>query len=135
MASPGAVPRVGFPNSRHTWQASRPAGGSPVPALVADVQGWLDTPPSKHGWSLVGDETSLQNAKRFESRNNGATANRPQLTLVYTPPQESRGGVDVDVPLPLWALGLLALSLGALMSRSAHSRGSARSEERHPGRQ
>lgn len=88
-----------------------------------------------HGWSLVGDETSLQNAKRFESRNNGGAANRPQLTLIYTPPQESRGGVDVDVPLPLWALGLLALSLGGLMSRSALSRRSARSEERHPGRQ
>lgn len=52
--------------------------------MVADVQGWLTNPTSNFGWILIGDETNLGSAKRFESRENAAVANRPKLTVTYT---------------------------------------------------
>lgn len=53
--------------------------------MVADVQGWLDDPSTAHGWILVGDETDLKNAKRFDSRESESEADRPVLTVVYVP--------------------------------------------------
>ena len=54
--------------------------------LVADIQGWVDDPSSNFGWILIGDEAASQTAKRFDSRENGSVANRPVLTITYTPP-------------------------------------------------
>ncbi len=56
--------------------------------MVADVQGWLDSPASNFGWILIGDESALQSAKRFDSAQNSTVANRPVLTIDYTPPGE-----------------------------------------------
>lgn len=55
-----------------------------TPALVADIQDWLDHPTSNFGWVLVGDESATQTAKRFDSSENLMAANRPQLTIVYS---------------------------------------------------
>ena len=52
--------------------------------MVADVQGWLANPSSNFGWILVGNESTTTTAKRFDSRENGVTANRPKLTVTYT---------------------------------------------------
>lgn len=52
-------------------------------AMVADVQGWLDTPAQNFGWVLVGDEATAGSAKRFASRENDSTAARPRLEVVY----------------------------------------------------
>lgn len=54
--------------------------------LVTDVQGWLDDQSSNFGWILIGNEAASQTAKRFDSRENGTDANRPVLTVTYTPP-------------------------------------------------
>lgn len=54
--------------------------------LVADVQAWLNTPANNFGWILIGNETINKTARRFDSRENGTVANRPQLTITYTPP-------------------------------------------------
>lgn len=54
------------------------------PALVAEVQGWLDAPTTNFGWVVVGDEAASSTAKRFTARESGTVANRPQLTVVYT---------------------------------------------------
>lgn len=62
----------------YTWGA----GGE----LVADVQGWLDAPGSNHGWAVLGNEAAATTAKRFDSRENITAANRPMLTIEYTPP-------------------------------------------------
>ena len=112
-----AVQRVGLPNTTYSWAATRPAQGQPVPGLVRDVQAWVDTPSLNHGWMLIGNEAVEQNAKRFESRNNAVAVNRPRLTVVYGPPVVVVAD-DGDVPLPWWALGLLA----ALLARRAMSR-------------
>lgn len=140
-ASPGgdydpvasAVQRVGFPNTTYSWAAALPASGSPVPRLVADVQGWVNAAASNHGWMLIGVESGLQNAKRFESRNNGTAVNRPKLTVVYTLPPDP--GVDADIPLPPWALGLLAMLVGSKIVRSAHGRNRGSPAARHDRRQ
>jgi len=54
--------------------------------LVADVQGWVDEPSINFGWVLIGNEAGSQTAKRFDSRDNGTSANRPVLTVTYAPP-------------------------------------------------
>ncbi len=57
-----------------------------TPQMVADVQGWVDTPASSFGWILIGPEQSGQKSvKQFESRESLAQW-RPQLTVTYTPP-------------------------------------------------
>jgi hypothetical protein len=50
--------------------------------MVADVQGWLDTPANNHGWILIGPE-DVQSAKRFGSRENSDVALRPALVLEF----------------------------------------------------
>jgi spore coat protein A len=52
--------------------------------LVLDVQGWLDSPASNFGWAILGDESVVETSKRFDSRENGQTANRPVLTVDYS---------------------------------------------------
>ena len=54
--------------------------------LVADMQGWLDTPSGNFGWVLQGNESRMQTAKRFDSMENGTEANRPVLTIEFIPP-------------------------------------------------
>ncbi len=52
--------------------------------MVADAQRWLADPSSDFGWILIGDETTVSTAKRFDSRENSVVANRPNLTVTYT---------------------------------------------------
>jgi hypothetical protein len=51
--------------------------------LVADVQGWLDNPAVNHGWFVVGHEHDAQRARRFDTRENFQTSQRPALEIVY----------------------------------------------------
>jgi hypothetical protein len=112
---------VGLPNTTYSWGGEPYVSGDPVPRIVRDVQGWVDAPGSNHGWIFIGVEAGLQNAKRFESRNNATSVNRPRLTVVYGPPDPA--GQNADVPVPPWALGALAaLLVGARIVRTAHER-------------
>ena len=52
--------------------------------MVLDVQSWLDVPAGNLGWLLKGDE-SAKSAKRFDSKDNGDSAVRPVLNVVYRP--------------------------------------------------
>lgn len=98
LASASATQLIPLGTGRFSWPST--------PALVADVQAWLDQPAGNHGWLLIGVETVDQNAKRFASREAGANA-APRLVLQYTLPQPAEG----DVPLPPWALALLGAGL------------------------
>ena len=42
--------------------------------MVADVQGWLDSPAANFGWIVLGDEQQSTTAKRFDSRQNPVQA-------------------------------------------------------------
>jgi spore coat protein A len=53
------------------------------PAMLGDVQGWLDTPSSNHGWLVIGDEARDMSARRFGSREGGVP---PVLVVDFTPP-------------------------------------------------
>ena len=55
----------------------------PTSEMVADVQSWVDNPDSNFGWALIGDESSNQTAKRFDSMENSTQANRPVLMVGF----------------------------------------------------
>lgn len=73
--TPVATQGVSSTVQRYTWSS---------PSMVADVQRWLDTPADNLGWILIGDESMIQTARRFGSRE-AAPDERPQLDLVFTP--------------------------------------------------
>jgi hypothetical protein len=56
----------------YTWAA---------PALVADVQMWLDTPGTNFGWIVIGNESVTATAKRFYSSEGSSP---PALYIEYT---------------------------------------------------
>jgi hypothetical protein len=73
-------------------------------SMVADVQGWLDAPAANFGWILIGNESVVQSAKRFDSSESTEVGDRPELEVQFTPPPQ--------VPAAgRWALGALALLL------------------------
>jgi hypothetical protein len=98
IASGTAV--VGGPTEiQHKWLST--------PALISDVQNWLDNPSSNFGWALINaNESSSQTIKAFYSRqatlNNGGTGPnaaaidpswRPSLAITYsTPPTGDYNG-------------------------------------------
>lgn len=77
VASASASQSVTTSSAVYTWTSS---------AMATDVQGWLDTPSSNHGWIVLGDESTSATAKRFDSREATTAANRPTLIVTYTPP-------------------------------------------------
>ncbi len=56
---------------------------STTPQMVSDVQDWLNNPASNFGWIVIGDESTLGTAKRFNSRENSAPATAPRLTISF----------------------------------------------------
>jgi hypothetical protein len=61
----------------YTWSSS--------PAMVADVQSWLDSPGTNYGWLVRGAEsTAPPTSKKFESRQSSEPALRPLLVVEYT---------------------------------------------------
>ncbi len=78
----------------YTWQSTSD--------LVADVQGWVDNPATNFGWILIGDEETAATSKRFDSRQNAVTANRPLLTVTYEMPvgiEDERASLPGDFAL------------------------------------
>jgi len=54
--------------------------------IVADVQAWVDDSTTSFGWMLLGNESTVQTSKRFDSRENALEQARPSLTVRYLPP-------------------------------------------------
>jgi len=54
--------------------------------LTADVQQWFADSATNNGWILIGNESTSQTAKELSSRQNATPANRPTLTVDYSPP-------------------------------------------------
>lgn len=61
----------------YTWTSAQ---------LAADVQNWLNNPATNFGWIILGNETIIHTAKRFNSREHPTVALRPQLSVTYTIP-------------------------------------------------
>lgn len=90
-----------------------------TPALVADVQAWVNAPGTNQGWMILGSETGGTSAKGFATREASEPTTRPTLVVEYTP------AGSADVPLPLWALVLLGGLLAAPRLRARLTRGAA----------
>ena len=68
-------------NTGYTW--------SSTPALVADVQGWVDNPSSNFGWLLENNnEVGTRTFRAFFTREETNSAYQPQLQVTFTPPME-----------------------------------------------
>jgi len=68
-----------------TVSASQSVGGTghymwSSAQMVADVQSWLNNPASNFGWLVLGDETAIATAKRFDTRE---SASPPILTIEF----------------------------------------------------
>lgn len=66
------------------------AAFGPTPAMVSDVQSWLDEPPGNHGWMLTPDTTAPPTVKRFASLEGEDAASRPSLIVDFIAPGERR---------------------------------------------
>lgn len=81
--------------------ASRSVGGvgfytwGSTAGMVADVQAWLNAPAANFGWTVVGNEVTLQSVKRFDAKESTVASTRPALTIVFTPPPAPVPG-DLD---------------------------------------
>jgi autotransporter-associated beta strand protein len=56
------------------------------PAMLSDVQQWLDSPATNFGWIMLGNESAGQTAKRFGGEDAVAPETPPELTVQYDPP-------------------------------------------------
>lgn len=65
------------PLGYYTWNSAQ---------MVADVQSWANNPASNFGWLVLGEESALGGAKRFDSRE---SASPPVLTIEYRTAQAS----------------------------------------------
>jgi hypothetical protein len=91
--------------------------------LASDLQAWLDDPAGNHGWLLIGDEETLNTAKRFDSRENDIAAQRPSLRIQYSGPVGVESGpaptgISLEPCRPNPAVGWTELSF----SVARHSR-------------
>ncbi|MFZ0428169.1 MAG: DNRLRE domain-containing protein, partial [Acidobacteriota bacterium] len=68
-------------NGPYVWQSA---------GLLADVQAWVDGPSSNFGWIVIGEESTLGSAKRFNSREAGS--GRPTLSVTFVPASQNRPG-------------------------------------------
>jgi spore coat protein A len=96
VGTPSATTPVGTTGD-YTWGSSS--------GMVADLQLWLDNPAQNFGWILIGDESQTQTAKRFATREEGTSGDRPLLTVTFTPAGATGGCCAADgtcsvVPAP-----------------------------------
>lgn len=62
---------------------------SSTPAMVADVQAWVDGTLPNDGWLVLTPETLSDLPRKFATREHTTPAWRPQLTVTFTPPAAS----------------------------------------------
>lgn len=86
---------------------------SSTPALVADVQSWLENPAQNHGWLVRGEENVVSSAKRFDTRENATPAFRPRLTIDFQPASNCLADVTGDGKVCQDDLGVLLAAFGA----------------------
>lgn len=88
-------------NTPFTWLST--------PALVSDVQGWLDSPANNFGWAVINTaETTPSDFRAFYTRDFSDAGLRPALQVSYT----------AAVPEPeTYAMLVVGLGLMGFMAR------------------
>jgi hypothetical protein len=84
-----------IPNMPTVWDST--------PAMVNDVQSWLDSPATNFGWLLLGDEFTAHAARRFFTREAANMAFRPTLVVAFTPPNLAATRLAVSAPASITA--------------------------------
>jgi hypothetical protein len=86
-------------NAPFTWLST--------PALVSDVQGWLNTPATNFGWEVINlDELTATDLRAFYTREETDPTLRPQLQITFTPQAIAPEPTSM-VLLPLGMIGLV----------------------------
>lgn len=102
--SPGGD-MAALPSAAASTPQSGPAIWASTPALVQDVQAWLLQPTTNFGWLLKSDELGSGRARRFDSREEAASPQPPELRIQYLVPGQS-AAVGTACGTPPLALGL-----------------------------
>jgi hypothetical protein len=107
LISPSATTLIGSSLVNYFWTST--------PALVSDVQGWLNLPATNFGWQLRMDEAQIApTAKRFGSREQSDASLRPVLVVTYDDPAVGGAPVTVVPALDMPARAGLAVALAVL---------------------
>ena len=93
--------------------------------MATDVQSWLDDPAANFGWLIQSDEVTLNTARRFDSRENTVSANRPSLAITFTRTvgvgdETRRGRIELGTCRPNPALGRVRVEF--VLPDRAHAR-------------
>jgi hypothetical protein len=56
------------------------------PGVVSDLQQWVNNPTGNFGWIVLGNESAAGTALQLDTKENTTAADRPLLTVNYTPP-------------------------------------------------
>ena len=83
---------VGGPNMAYIWDSSS------NPAMIADVQSWLDNPSSNFGWLLLGDESKAATARVFSTREAQTQGTAPALVVTFSPASPATPQLVVSAP-------------------------------------
>jgi hypothetical protein len=110
VATPSATVMVGGIES-YTWTST--------PALLADVQGWLDSPATNFGWLVHGEESLASSAKRFDTRENPVVAFRPALKITFTAACEA--DITGDGKVCQDDLGVLLAAFGSCLGQTNYN--------------
>ncbi len=104
---PGGQADVDFaasPSATVTWNNPGAYTFPSSPALVADVQSWIDAPASNQGWMVKSTDETGRTGKRIVTHDSSSTTQKPQLIVQYTPPSTDPvlqsiqlSGTDVDL--------------------------------------
>jgi hypothetical protein len=87
---------------------------SSTPALVSNVQGWLNAPSSNFGWELINlDETTATDFRAFFTREVTDPTLRPELDVTFTP-----AAVPEPESLILVQIGVIGLVLSKTIKRA-----------------
>jgi len=71
----------------YTWKSQR---------LLKDVQDWVSGEEENNGWILIGDESIVRTARRFDTRENTNPQFRPVLFVTYRLPGQKEDPVPVE---------------------------------------
>ena len=85
-ASATSLVYAGTPGLIVSWSSTS------SPAMVTDVQQWLDSPATNFGWIMLGNESAGQTAQRFGGEYPTAPETPPKLTIQYDSPCTWTGG-------------------------------------------
>jgi hypothetical protein len=94
--------------------ANMPAVWDSTPAMVNDVQSWLDSPASNFGWLLLGDESTAHTARLLFTREAANMASRPTVVIAFTPPNLAATRLAVSAPASITAGSPFDVTVAAL---------------------